>query len=226
MSIEHKTTALIIFAREPKLGKVKTRLAKDIGKEDTLKLYQLFLKHIFAIAKKVTCDQKFIFYVGHGRSLPFLRQFTSDFILRRQTGADLGQRMYRAFKHVQQQGYQKVVIIGTDCLTISTFDLQNAFRKLERNDCVIGPAHDGGYYLLGLRVFDLRLFSGIKWSSEWVYAATIQKFKKLHLSYAALAKQEDVDRIDNLRRTFKKIQNNAGSAALIAFIRIILKKNT
>jgi len=90
-------SALIVFAREPKDRKVKTRLCKDLPVETVTRLYKAFVKDVLSVARQACCDQRFIYYVGSGSSIPFLKRAGKQFRLRRQMGKDLGERMYRAF---------------------------------------------------------------------------------------------------------------------------------
>ncbi len=191
--------ALIIFAREPKEGKVKTRLGRDLPAKTVLLLYKAFVKDVIAVADKVSCDARFIYYVGTGASIPFLRKFQKRFILKRQTGKDLGERMYRAFDFCRRQGFQKVIIVGTDCLTFTAADIQLAFKRLNKKDIVLGPTNDGGYYLIGLNAMDKSLFENIDWSTSHVLEQTLKKSTRLHKTNYLLSKKEDIDTIQSLK---------------------------
>jgi len=201
-------TALIIFAREPKDGKTKTRLLKALPVKTVTQIYKKFVKHILNMVKSVKCTEKFIYYVGTGASIPFLRQFEKYFILKRQMGKDLGIRMHRAFTHCAKHKFTKIIIIGTDCLTLTDHDIQKAFDKLTTFDCVLGPANDGGYYLIGLKAPEKELFGGITWSSNLVLDQTVKKLNQLNKSYYLLREQEDIDTIESLKNQhYIKIPN-------------------
>jgi len=171
-------TALIVFAKEPEEGKVKTRLSKDLAVPLTIRLYKAFVKDILAMTQCVDCDQRFIYYRGHPNHIPFLKSLANDFVLKRQRGQDLGMRLYNVFHYAKNQGFTKTVIIGSDCLTIKAADIRCAFNQLDRVDCVLGPCRDGGYYLVGLKVPFKGLFSDIPWSSSEVLAQSLKVLSK------------------------------------------------
>ncbi len=200
-------TALIIFAREPKEGKVKLRLCKDLPRPTVVRLYKAFTKDTLAAALKAKCDQCFIYYAGTGSSIPFLRLFEQRFRLKRQMGKDLGERMLRAFTHCSKQHFEKIVIIGTDCPELAAGDIEEAFRKLDAHDCVLGPAKDGGYYLIGLKVPDARIFKGISWGTSSVLEQTIRKVGQARKITFLLREREDIDILADLKRLARRIKN-------------------
>jgi len=212
-----KKTALIVFAREPKLGKVKTRLQKSLPAPYktiastgpaavVLQLYKAFIKDVLNIAQAVGCDQKFIYYAGSGHAIPFLRQFGKQFLLKHQAGKDLGERMHRAFMYCRKQGFDKMVVIGTDCLTIKPRDIDRAFQKLTQHDCVLGPAKDGGYYLIGLKEPEWAMFDHIPWSTAEVLTKTLKKAKQLRYKTYLLPRKEDIDTLRNLQTCRNEIE--------------------
>ncbi len=204
-----KVHSLIIFAREPREGKVKTRLAKDLSKPVVLSLYKNFIKDVLIVAKKVSSQRRYIFYVGLSRSIPFLRSYQKSFILKRQFGKDLGERMLRAFLCAAREGAHSTIIIGTDCLTITAKDIEAAFAKLKTHDCVLGPSIDGGYYLIGLNKPCPSLFNDIVWSTEKVLDQTLKRAKSNNMKVALLSKKEDIDTISSFRKYAKKVVNSS-----------------
>jgi rSAM/selenodomain-associated transferase 1 len=110
-----------------------------------------------------------------------------------QHDGDLGQKMYAAFENVFSRGHTKVLIIGSDCPGLTSADLQLAFEKLSNCDVVIGPANDGGYYLLGLRSLEEAFFINKQWSTESVCAATLEDIQRLGLSCWSLPELVDID---------------------------------
>jgi len=144
-------SALIVFAREPKDGNVKTRLCRDLPHATVTRLYKAFVKDVLKIALDTKCDERFIYYAGSSSSIPFLRRLSNGFHLKKQRGQDLGERMYRAFVYCRKKNFDRIVIIGTDCLTLTSRDIEMALKKLNSYDCVLGPAQDGGYYLIALK---------------------------------------------------------------------------
>lgn len=181
---------LMIFAKNPEIGKVKTRLAKTIGDEKALMIYLKLLEHTHAIADKVFAD-KAIFYSERVQEFDLLDYYKFPKFL--QKGDDLGDRMDRAFGQAFGQHYEKVVIIGSDCYELTTEIIEDALAALDTHNVVIGPAHDGGYYLLGMDRHYSHLFKHKAWSTEDVLLDTLLDLKKLKLSYSLLPTLNDVD---------------------------------
>lgn len=140
------STALIIFVRNPVHGKVKTRLAKNIGDDRALEIYILLLKHTFDITKRLKC-KKFVFYADEIAQDDLWSG--ADFGKRLQRGNDLGNCMQNAMNELFTEGFSQVIIIGSDCFELNNSILEEAMSHLNKNDAVFGPAQDGGYYLLG-----------------------------------------------------------------------------
>lgn len=195
--------ALIIFARNPVRGKVKTRLAATMGHDKALSIYQSLLEHTVQITEQLTCDR----YVFYADGISKNDIWSDDLYLKKnQEGKDLGQRMLHAFDTLFQQGYQKIIIIGTDCFELSFSILLDAFTALDEKEVVIGPSEDGGYYLLGMRQFFPFLFEGKAWSTDTVYNSTIQQLKMHKISYGILPILNDIDTEDDWNQHFAKSQ--------------------
>jgi len=203
-SPRHDPRALIIFAREPRLGRVKTRLARDLPPERVLALYNALVQDTLALASGLSC-QRYLFYTG-SRTIPVLSRYAPAFELIPQSGADLGIRMRRAFRRVFRRGARKAVIIGTDCPFIRPVEVRRAWRILETRDCVVGPSRDGGYYLLGLREEQPGLFEGIRWSSPEVFRQTLGRLRRAGLSYRCLARASDIDTVFSLQESRDQIR--------------------
>lgn len=181
---------LIIFVKNKIAGKVKTRLAAGIGPEKAMEVYDQLLDHTHKTTRCLACDK--IVY--------FSEKIENDSIwgdgnyqLSQQSGPELGQRMLNAFNARFAQGAEKVIIIGSDTFEISEDILKEAFRALDRKDVVIGPAKDGGYYLLGMKELQPELFHNKAWSTESVCSQTIEDLKRLNLSYSLLPILNDID---------------------------------
>ena len=119
--------ALIVFAREPRDSKVKTRLADGLPEKTVTALYKCFVEDILAVSLTAECQARFIYYAGQLPAGAFLRRFKNGFILKRQSGGDLGIRMHNAFIRCFAMGYHKVVTIGTDCLELDAEDIRPHF---------------------------------------------------------------------------------------------------
>ncbi|MCL6462382.1 MAG: TIGR04282 family arsenosugar biosynthesis glycosyltransferase [Flavobacterium micromati] len=165
-----KTDALLIFTRNPELGKVKTRLAKTIGDQKALQVYCDLLFHTMTETKPVNSD-KFVFYDS---SIIEDDIWSREFYHKKlQSKGDLGKRMHDAFETLFEMGYQNCIIIGSDLFDLKTSLIDIAFKKLLDHDAVIGPAEDGGYYLLGLKRNNTLIFQNKDWGTSTVLKATI-----------------------------------------------------
>ena len=163
-------SALIIFARNPELGKCKTRLAKIVGDIDALAIYKVLLQHTVEISKNLNVDK----YVYYSNSVVKNDVWSEEiFRKKKQDGEDLGSRMDNAFLDLFTMGYEKIIIIGSDIYELSKADLENAYSCLEQNDVVIGPASDGGYYLLGMKKPYPSVFKNKNWGTNTVFENTI-----------------------------------------------------
>jgi hypothetical protein len=187
--MQHKK-AIILFTKNPELGKVKTRLAKTIGDEKALAIYKKLLNHTQDVVEKLEVD-KFVFYSDF--IIDEDQWNTANYRKMLQHHGDLGERMATAFKELFALNYQSVCIIGSDCYELNSAIIEEAFLKLENDNAVIGPTFDGGYYLLGMNKLHLELFQNKNWSTETVYADTVNDFKKLSLTYSNLIKLSDID---------------------------------
>lgn len=183
------SNALIIFIKNPEKGKVKTRLAKTVGDDQALRIYLALLEHTRRIALSLDAE-RYVFYSS------FIAEdddwLARDFRQALQASGDLGQRMIAAFQTAFQE-HQKVVIIGSDCASLTSEMVEAAFQRLDEHDFVIGPAIDGGYYLLGMRSFEPSVFQDIEWSTESVFTETVARIKRLNKTYALLSELSDID---------------------------------
>ncbi|MCM5661978.1 TIGR04282 family arsenosugar biosynthesis glycosyltransferase [Galbibacter mesophilus] len=189
-----KNNALLIFTRNPELGKVKTRLAKTVGNEKALGIYLFLLKHTQQIAKKINGDV-FVFYSEEIAEDDIWND--GKFSKKIQKGNNLGERMKNAFEEIFRLGYKKAVIIGSDLYDLTTQHIDDAFQKLEINDAVVGPAQDGGYYLLGLKQLHPTVFQQKKWGTNTVLRDTLQSLHPLDV--ALLEERNDVDVYDDIK---------------------------
>jgi rSAM/selenodomain-associated transferase 1 len=182
--------AIIIFIKNPVLGKVKTRLAATVGDAKALKIYLLLISHTLQEVENTEAD-KYIFFsdavvdeIG-SNMLPYYKMV--------QHGKDLGKRMLNAFATVFAKGYKKVIIIGTDCPGINSALLNSAFKKLDETQIVFGPATDGGYYLAGMTKLVTDLFSNIPWSTANVLNESQSICKRQNKIFSLLKELSDVD---------------------------------
>ena len=184
--------ALIIFARKPVLGKVKTRLAASIGDIKALEIYKKLLEHTRDIARASNADV-FIFLTE-----TLENNFWAEFNCENQSGINLGERMLNAFKLLFNNSYNKVIIIGSDCPALTIQNVDTAFKELDNHDAVIGPALDGGYYLLGMKKLIPALFIAKEWSTDIVFEQTVNDLKSESLAYCVLGVLSDLDEVKDI----------------------------
>lgn len=181
--------ALIIFTKNLVYGKVKTRLAATIGNDKAFSVYKKLIEHTYLITKQFNCN-KIVFY-----SDELIEEdiWNSDYQKQVQIGNDLGERMMNAFNLAFKHNYKQIIIIGTDCAELNDDIINKAFVELNKYDVIIGPASDGGYYLLGIKEMHKQLFENIKWSTSRVFDETIGCCNNIGLKYYLLPTLHDVD---------------------------------
>ncbi|MCF8713975.1 TIGR04282 family arsenosugar biosynthesis glycosyltransferase [Joostella atrarenae] len=185
---------LLIFTRNPKLGKVKTRLAKTIGDKKALEIYIFLLEHTAKVTRNSDCEKK-VYYSEEMAENDIWE--TPPFDKKLQMGSDLGIRMMNAFKDSFSVGYEKAIVIGSDLYDITEKHIEEAFSKLDTNDVVIGPAQDGGYYLLGMKKLYPEIFQQKKWGTNTVLRDTLEDLKTVDV--ALLEELNDVDVYDDIK---------------------------
>ncbi len=185
---------LIIFTRNPELGKCKTRLAARIGDEAALQIYKFLLDHTEQLCRNLNAD-KVVFY---SNKIPEADIWDPKLYERKiQEGITLGERMRNAFQWALKMGYHKVVLIGSDLYDLKTEDLENAFEILETNDFALGPASDGGYYLLGMKELKEELFQDKVWGTPTVLGSTLKDMEGE--SVGLLEERNDVDVYEDIK---------------------------
>lgn len=194
---------LIIFTRNPELGKVKTRLAKSIGDDNALTIYKTLLSRTEKTTKNLNCD-KAVYYSVKIREHDIWD--SSIYQKYQQQGDDLGIRMHNAFSEAFNNNFNKVAIIGSDLFDLNPNHINDAFRALDSKDVVIGPAQDGGYYLLGMKTLHSQVFKNKKWGTASVLKDTLKDLQKNHVYL--LKELNDID-------TFEDMKNNSELIKLI-----------
>ena len=188
-------SAVIILIRNPVSGCVKTRLAADIGNLNALNVYKNLLSYTRNITNSMD-SSRLLFY----SDFIDLNDDWEDGIYQKylQSGNDFGEKMLNAFNIALTQ-HELVVIIGSDCFELNSEIIELAFKKLKDFDVVIGPAKDGGYYLMGLKRVYPDLFQGKSWSTDSVLSETIDTLKELDLTYHLLPLLGDIDTLQDLK---------------------------
>lgn len=183
---------VIVFVKNIKLGKVKTRLAKTIGNLGAFEVYSELVKVTENATEKLEAD---------------LRIYFSDAVVETkwngvyktvQEGSDLGARMKNAFKEGFDDGYKRIVLIGSDLPDITEKHINNGLEKLREIDVVFGPAEDGGYYLAGLSKAHYFIFENKPWSQPQLLKETIAELENKHIKFATLVTLNDIDTFEDL----------------------------
>jgi len=200
---------VLVFIRAPELGRVKTRLGKKMEAATVLRLYRCFVEDIIETLTKGGHDMLVFYMPPHKGSA--IRAWLGDTVLvRAQTGKTLGDRMRNAFLDVFAGGVDQAVLMGSDLPDFDNRIIVEAFELLKERDLVIGPAKDGGYYLIGMRKnsFDNDVFSGIDWGTASVFRQTMQKIHAAGLNCHVLQSWQDIDTHDDLLAFYRRSKAN------------------
>lgn len=190
---------LAVFARMPSTGRVKTRLSPSLPADLSAQLYVAMLTDALEAAAASGSDQAAVFWAPSDGPAPgFL--VPEGVAVRHQHGAGLGQRLSAAFGELLEDPVDRAVVIGSDCPDLGPTALREAFAALEEHDLVLGPARDGGYYLIGLRRVTIPLFEGVSWGTDRVFAQTCDRAKRAGLRIATLDVLGDIDGPEDLVR--------------------------
>lgn len=189
---------LIIFAKAPIPGVVKSRIATFAGAHRALEIYQLLLRQLFNALTSLTNVE--VRVTPDSSAGDFSAQYNSDWIFKPQGDGDLGGRLTVAFAEAFAEKMERVLIIGSDCPDVCQSDVTLGWSALEFSDLVLGPALDGGYWLIGLRKPCPNLFRQIDWSSEKVLRQTLERAADSHLSVHLLRQLSDIDTFEDWQR--------------------------
>lgn len=185
---------LIVFAKNPIKGQVKTRLAKTIGNENALKVYRYLLGNIQREVQALDVDMVIYYthFIDHEDDWQHNRLEK-----KLQVEGDLGEKMGHAFQQGFAEGYQQIIGIGTDIYDLKAADIQAGFDRLATNDLCFGPANDGGYYLIGMTSYLPRIFKDRSWSTASVLKETLQDLRTENV--ALLSEKTDIDTYEDLK---------------------------
>lgn len=194
------TRRLIVFAKAPRAGRVKTRLAAAIGEDGALAVHRRLLLRTVAVAAAIEPLAVTLAVDGEDDGTLAGLAATRHWTIRAQRGADLGARMDAAFADAFATGADRVVLVGSDCPVLRPDDLLRSFAALERHDAVFVPAEDGGYVLVGLVRPLSAIFDGVAWSRSDVMAVTRERLHAGSIAFAELRTVWDVDRPEDVHR--------------------------
>jgi uncharacterized protein len=212
---------LIMFAKYPKKGKVKSRLILEGYDGLVTDLYRCFIEDI--IERVSTGDYSFcLAYDPPEKKNEFIELFGEDISYAPQKGADLGMRMYEAFRTCFLNGFRSGLIIGSDSPDIPQEIIEEAFQSLAEHGAVIGPTWDGGYYLIGFTGYSLseRFFANLTWSTDNVFAETMRRFREDGVSVHVLPTWRDIDRAGDVHALIKESESSDfGQSRTIRFLK-------
>jgi hypothetical protein len=190
-----KKEVVLVFQKNAILGKVKTRLASGMGELRALEIYRHLVQMTYSALAEVPASiwTYFSDFIPETVNSPIAKRFAQE-------GQDLGERMAGAFARSFELGMDKVVLIGTDCPTLQSQHLNEAFEALTHSDLVLGPATDGGYYLIGMKRRADYLFEGISWSTSQVLTETLNVASQHGLTTTLLQELNDIDTSEDWER--------------------------
>lgn len=192
--------ALILFAKKPAAGMVKTRLVPPLSQEDASCLYECMLHDAIDKIARLQGITPFVCYQDDPGADMYFKGIAPDIECFPQQTGDLGRRMQQAFTHLFSRGFREIAMIGSDSPDLPPEIIHEVFTSLEddQTDIVFGPAEDGGYYLIAMGRLWRELFTGVKWSSETVLAESLEIARDSFLGVALLPQWYDVDRPEDL----------------------------
>ena len=215
-----KDQALIVVAKEPQPGRTKTRLCPPLTPASAAGFYRCLLLDTLALVQRLEAADHTLAYTPATARNYFARLSPNSFRLVPQVGADLGQRLANALGHHFDLGYRRAVIMNSDGPTLPLACLEQAFAGLDGADVTLGPGHDGGYYLIGMKRLHAELFQGIDWSTERVIPQTLAICRRLGLAVHQLPEWYDVDVAEDLERLRRDLAGDPASAPCTwAFLR-------
>ena len=197
-----KKEVVLVFQKNAILGKVKTRLASGMGELRALEIYGHLIQLTYSALEEVSVPVWTYFsdYIPESTHPSVEKSLVQE-------GQDLGERMANAFARSFESGMEKVVLIGTDCPTLQSNHLNEAFEALNHSDLVVGPATDGGYYLIGMNRRADYLFEGITWSTSQVLSQTLNVASQHGLTTTLLHEQDDIDTQEDWQRYSSQFEN-------------------
>ncbi|WP_125707907.1 TIGR04282 family arsenosugar biosynthesis glycosyltransferase [Companilactobacillus zhongbaensis] len=203
--------AYIIFTKIPNPGFVKTRLTPDYSKQQAADIQSKMLNHLLKITHGLEDVTIFLAYYSEdqAQSEKFLLKLPSKINVFQQSNGSIGNKMSNAIDHVKTLGFKKIVLTGSDIPRLNVETLQNAFSQLDKSDIVLGPTWDGGYYLFGMknRIDQTQFLSvPIRWSTDTVFAATLNLAKRNQVSAVAIESLSDVDFSADWQRESKYVE--------------------
>ncbi len=201
---------LLVFVKYPQKGKVKLRLSADLDETIVQELYRCFVHDTLVAVQKIDVQLRICFLPADEKE-KFQEWLGHNLVFVPQKGPNLGERMKQCLTDVCQEGFQRVVLIGSDSPDLPVTYLENAFQELHAHDVVLGPAFDGGYYLIGFQrsSFLPSVFDDVDWGTGSVLTQTLQKIQDTNKNVFLLPQWRDVDTLDDLKQLIKRNKNTS-----------------
>jgi rSAM/selenodomain-associated transferase 1 len=200
------TRVLLVFLKHPETGTVKTRLAPALGPETAAELYRALCEEVLDATVPGPGEYERLVFFAPPEAAEAVRAWLPGLRLLPQVGEDLGARMSAAFDQAFEGGAERVAIVGTDSPALSRATVAEALDALDRADVVLGPAEDGGYYLLALRQPRPELFEGMPWSTPAVLGETLARAKRGALRVHQLGRRGDIDTPADLQAEWPRVR--------------------
>jgi uncharacterized protein len=218
--------ALVLMAKAPRVGEVKTRLLGALDPEEARRLYVAFLSDTFALMEDVRDEREgltlALCYTPEGEEEAFEEVEREGSLMVPQRGENLGERLTNCFADLFALGFESVVVVGADSPTLPGEYVFDAFECFETDDdVVIGPSEDGGYYLVGMRKLHERIFEDVPWGDNRVLDVTVERVKEAELNLVLLPEWRDVDTTEDFERLKLELGADKGAAK---FTRRFLKE--
>lgn len=196
---------LIVFVKRPRAGEVKTRLAGQVGAEEAAVLYRSMAEHVLRATTSADAAYDRVVEYAPADGGDDVRRWLPAERCVAQAAGDLGERMANALARAFAEGVSRAVLVGTDAPALGREHVAQAFAALRGADLVLGPACDGGYYLVGVAAPRPELFEGIAWSTPAVLEQTIERSRALGLRHRLLAELRDVDTLADVRAEWERL---------------------
>lgn len=209
MQKKSKQLGILFFVKYPEIGNVKSRLSSQIDKKFVVALYKSFVDDTLEKLKKLDYDI-LICYHPIEKFEYFKKWIGKKYKYIPQNGENLGERMKNCFIKGFNQGFEKLIVIGSDSPDLPETIIKDAFNNLKKYDSVIGPCKDGGFYLLGFTSygFSPTIFQKIPWSTSMVFGKTIDSLKNKSVRYYVLPQWQDIDTFDDLKDFYLRNKKN------------------
>ncbi len=217
MNGENSRATILVFARAPEIGRVKTRLAAHLGAERAAEIHRACLEDAIRLAERVEgCERRLLMAGSRGAWADAEIELDATWEMEPQRGHDLGERLETAFREAFRRGAKKATAIGTDTPWMGARRIETAIAALDADDVVLGPAADGGYYLVGMRRLIPKAFRQIAWGKQTVLEETRRKIERAGGSYRLIERDFDLDRIEDLERARRRLMSEPECAAALA----------